>query len=59
MPIEPTSSFPPVESIPPPRPSRVRTILSVVGFVLLFGGIVTFLSFADISFMADAAGESP
>jgi len=58
MPLEPTSSFPPVESVPPPKRSRLKTIVSVVAFVFLLVGLFAFLRIANVvSFMADATRD--
>lgn len=51
MPIEPTSSFPPVESVFPPKPSRWKAVLSAIVFVMLLGAVWLFLRIADLSFV--------
>jgi hypothetical protein len=56
MPLDPTSSFPPVESIPPPKRSRLMTIVSVLAVVVMLVGLFALVRLASISFLADAAG---
>lgn len=51
MAIEPTSSFPPVESVFPPKPSRWKAVLSAIVFVMLLGAVWLFLRIADLSFV--------
>jgi hypothetical protein len=57
MPIEPTSSFPPLESMPPPKPSSVKRIVSAVVFVLLLGAGWLALQIANLSFVTGALLE--
>lgn len=59
MPLEPISSFPPVESVPPPRRSRWKAIASVVAFVVLVVTLFAFLRMANVSFLAEAARDFP
>jgi len=54
MPLDPTSSFPPVESIPPPKRSRRRTIVGVLAVLVLLAGLLALLRFSHISFFAEA-----
>lgn len=57
MPIEPTSSFPPLESLPPPKPSSARRFVSAVLFVVLLGAVWMALRIADLSFVTGALLE--
>ena len=51
MPIEPTSSFPPLESVPPPKPSSAKRFVSAIVFVVLLGAVWLALRIADLSFL--------
>jgi hypothetical protein len=57
MPIEPTSSFPPLESMPPPKPSSAKRLVSAVVFVLLLGAGWLAFQIANLSFLTGALLE--
>jgi hypothetical protein len=57
MPIHSTSSFPPLESMPPPKPSSAKRFVSAVVFVLLLGAAWLALRIADLSFLTGALLE--
>lgn len=57
MPLEPISSFPPVESIPPPKRSRWKAIVGVVAFVFLLVTLFAFLRIANVAFLAETARD--
>lgn len=58
MPIEPTSSFPPLESMAPPKPSRTKAFVSALVFVVLLGVIWLGFRIADLSFVTEALLDS-
>lgn len=58
MPIEPTSSFPPLESVAPPKPSRSKAFLSAVLFIVLLGAVWLGFRIADLSFVTGALLDS-
>jgi hypothetical protein len=47
MALEPTSSFPPVESLHPPRPSRLRRVVGFVLFALFVSAVLAFFTYRD------------